>query len=67
MATRPDYQQTKTAPETGIYRQMNVLGSPTNVRIRVERGTSLPNGPIGFTWRLEEATVEDQEGGVAIT
>lgn len=38
------------APQDATYEQLNVLGSPTGVRVTVTRGELLPPAPRGFTW-----------------
>ena len=40
-----------TAPASGTYEQLNVLGSVTGTKISVAEGQTLPAAPRGFTWR----------------
>ena len=60
MAAR-EYPPGMRAPAAGVYEQLNVLGSPTGIRINVAHGEALPAAPRGFTWIM----VEEGSGGAA--
>ena len=34
----------------GTYKQLNIFGSPTGIRIKVREGQSLPPVPAGHSW-----------------
>ena len=53
-----EYPPGTAAPTGGMYDQCGVLGTPTGVRITVERGQELPAAPRGFTWRAVELPPE---------
>lgn len=40
------------APSSGVYAEINVLGTPTGLTISVAQGAALPAAPRGFVWRL---------------
>ena len=48
----PEHQPGEPASATGLYREVNVFGSPTGRIVRAERGERLPLAPRGFGWRL---------------
>ncbi len=58
MSTKPppqrDWPPGVPAPQTGLYAEINVLGTPTGLRIGVNEGMDLPAAPRGFVWRLVE-------------
>jgi len=47
-----DWSPGEPAPSSGVYAEINVLGSPTGLTISVAHGVSLPAAPRGFVWRL---------------
>jgi hypothetical protein len=36
----------------GLYKQLNIFGTPTGATVRAKQGEPLPAAPRGFTWRL---------------
>jgi hypothetical protein len=40
------------APAAGIYKQLNIFGSPTGIRINVRQGQQLLPAPEGHSWML---------------
>jgi len=50
-----EYPPGMSAPVTGTYEQLNVLGTATGMRIIVKQGEPLPAAPRGFTWCMVEA------------
>jgi hypothetical protein len=59
MATRPTHDAGQPAPTSATYEQLNVLGTPTGIRVRVRRGHLLPGAPIGHDWVVVEDHPED--------
>jgi hypothetical protein len=55
-----EHQPGTTAPTTGHYRLLNVMGKPTQHSIHGRRGEPLPAAPRGNGWRLEQETDEDE-------
>ncbi len=49
-----EYPPGARAPSAGIYEQLNVLGTPSGVRITVAQGDVLPPAPRGWTWSIVE-------------
>ena len=47
-----DWPPGEQAPTSGIYAELNVLGTPTGLTISVDKGVKLPSAPRGFVWRL---------------
>jgi hypothetical protein len=41
------------APVTGLYRLLNVFGTPTQIVTRVVQDQPLPGTPTGHSWKLE--------------
>ncbi len=52
----PEYPPGTRVTLAGVYEQRNVMGTPTGLRITVERDEPLPAAPRGFTWSMVEAT-----------
>ena len=48
----PECKPGEPAPATGWYQLLNVVGTPTGVRILIEQGTPAPAAPRGHAWRL---------------
>jgi hypothetical protein len=42
----------EAASMPGIYRQLNIFGSPTGMTVHVGEGEPLPAAPGGFTWQF---------------
>jgi hypothetical protein len=59
MASRPTHNAGQPAPTSATYEQMNVLGTPTGIRVRVRSGHPLPAAPIGHDWAVVEEHPED--------
>lgn len=51
-----DWSPGDQAPRSGVYAEVNVLGTPTGLTISVIQGTALPAAPRGFVWRLVQST-----------
>jgi hypothetical protein len=53
-----------SAPETGVYEELNVFGTPTGNVIVLARTETFPVLPMGFTWRplssLSAAEIRDR-------
>lgn len=49
-----EYAPGTTAPASGTYEQLNVLGAVTGVRLTIAKGQALPPAPRGFTWSVVE-------------
>jgi hypothetical protein len=56
MIDRLTYAPGHPAPASGIYEQINIFDSATNIRVHVPRGQPLPAAPIGHSW----AAVKDE-------
>ena len=41
-----------SAPASGTYEELNVLGKPTGRRVTIKATEQLPASPRGFHWRL---------------
>ena len=54
MTDRPTHPPGHPAPDTGIYEQINVFGSPTGERAYVLHGHPLPAAPVGHGWAIDE-------------
>ena len=61
MARRPEHAPGEPASVTGVYRQVNVLGTPTEAVVRVIRGERLPQAPIGFGWHLTQEIADEDD------
>jgi hypothetical protein len=59
MANRPTHDAGQPAQTSATYEQLNVLGTPTGIRVRVRRGHSLPATPVGHEWAVVEEHPED--------
>jgi hypothetical protein len=53
MVTNTEHQPGDSAPETGTYRLLDVLGGETKTHAHIGQGQPLPVAPRGQTWRLE--------------
>jgi hypothetical protein len=60
MSQTPEHAPGEPASVTGVYRQVNVLGTPTEAVVRVDRGERLPQAPIGFAWCLAQKIPEEE-------
>lgn len=49
--TSDDHRPGERAPSAGLYRELNVFGSPTGKMALMTEGNQLPDSPRGFTWR----------------
>jgi hypothetical protein len=47
MPQRPEHTPGELAPAGGIYELLDIFGSPTGVRIKVEHGYPVPAAPRG--------------------
>jgi hypothetical protein len=47
MPQRPEHTPGELAPAGGIYELLDIFGSPTGVRIKVEHGYPFPAAPRG--------------------
>jgi hypothetical protein len=56
---RSPHASGQPAPVSATYEQMNVFGTPTGVRVRVQRGHPLPDAPIGHEWAVVVEHPED--------
>jgi hypothetical protein len=54
MTNNAEHLPGSPAPATGLYRQLNVLGTKLAIRVHAVEGTPLPGSPIGHVWRLEQ-------------
>jgi hypothetical protein len=45
-----EYQPGEPAPIRGVFREVNVFGTPTGLTAQVEAGDPLPGAPVGFRW-----------------
>ena len=59
MASEPEYAPGESAPETGMYELLRIMGSPTETRVHVEAGKALPPAPFGWAWRLMRGCKEE--------
>lgn len=46
-----EFRSGDIAPESGVYEELNVLGTPTGSVIVMMRGETFPITPRNFTWR----------------
>ena len=60
MPTRTEYRPGSVAPDSGIYRLVNVFGDPTDYCVYVRRDGRLPVAPRGFSWWWEREAVKDE-------
>jgi hypothetical protein len=54
MPQRPEHIPGELAPAGGIYELLDIFGSPTGVRIKMEHGYPFPAAPRGHNWTLAE-------------
>jgi hypothetical protein len=59
MPERPTHPAGHPAPVSATYVQVNVFGSPTQIRVHVPRGHPLPGAPVGHEWVVVEEHPED--------
>jgi hypothetical protein len=50
MARHSEHISMGAAPEAGTYKQLNIFGSPTGIRISMQQGETLPPLPEGRSW-----------------
>jgi hypothetical protein len=55
-----DIQPGEPAPASGLYRQIDAVGSQTQIRVLMTRGDPLPDAPQGCGWRRQR---EDEGAG----
>jgi len=48
-----DIQPGEPAPASGLYRQIDAVGSQTQIRVLMTRGDPLPDAPQGCGWRRQ--------------
>jgi len=58
MPLEPEYPPGASAPRSGTYALLNVMGTPNGERVLVQEGGALPPAPYGWMWRL---VTEDRE------
>jgi hypothetical protein len=59
MAQRPEYPPGEAAPATGIYKQLNIFGRPTGIRVTLMEKYPFPKAPVGHSWTpVEEDSAE---------
>jgi hypothetical protein len=56
----PEHRPNEPAATTGLYREVNVFGTPTGKAVRAQCGERLPLGPHGFGWQLVAAGLDDE-------
>ncbi len=54
MAQLPEQRRGQVAPTSGIYKQVDKMGSSTGIRITISKGGRLPLAPEGHTWVFVE-------------
>ena len=47
-----EHEPGASAPLSGVYREVNIFGTPTGRRVQVQEGEPLPSAPVGFSWVL---------------
>ena len=51
-AAATEHEPGTSTPLSGVYREVNIFGTPTGRRVRVQEGKPLPSAPVGFGWVL---------------
>lgn len=46
-----EFQPGAIAPDSGLYEELNVFGTPTGRAVTVTQGETFPALPRGFSWR----------------
>lgn len=59
MIARPTHPPGAPAPASAIYKQTNVSGSRTGIRVEVAHGDPLPPAPVGHEWAVAEEHPKD--------
>jgi hypothetical protein len=54
MAHRLEHSPGDAAPAAGVYEQLNIMGSPTGIRVNLAHGHPMPSAPLGHYWTLAE-------------
>jgi hypothetical protein len=57
----PEQRPGEPARVSGLYQEVNVLGTATGRTVHAARGECLPSAPRGFGWRLVKNTPNDDE------
>lgn len=58
MPLEAEYRPGASAPQSGTYELLNVAGTPTDTRVRLQAAEALPPAPFRWNWRL---MIEDEE------
>jgi hypothetical protein len=49
---RTDFTSGTPVPADGVYRRLNMFGSPAGESLPLMQGQKLPDLPLGWAWRL---------------
>lgn len=52
MPVAPEYPPGASAPQSGTYELLKVMGTPQGPPVQVNEGDALPPAPFGWGWRL---------------
>lgn len=58
MRLAPEVPSGASAPQSGTYELLNVMGTPDGMRVELQKGEASPPAPFGWTWRLVTDKVE---------
>ncbi len=61
MARASQHLPGEAAAVSGLYREVNVFGTPTGIVVKVPRGEKLPHAPRGFSWLLLEELPDEPD------
>jgi hypothetical protein len=59
VAPRSEHKPGTAAPAAGIYKQLNIFGGPTGIRVALTHKDPLPEAPLGHSWALIEEDVAE--------